>query len=472
MEGLILASMSRNRLFARHGLASLWIAAGLLAGLAASAAAAGPLHARGGYLVDAEGAVVLLRGVNATGDAKVPPFRPLTSSAQMDPLPGLGINALRLLFVWEAFEPTRGGYDASYLDYYERVVTWAEEHGLYVLVDFHQDAYSRYNIGGCGEGFPRWAVTSKIAPAVPDNGPGCSNWGTRMIGDLDHHATWREFHADSEGARTAYLAMVKRVAARMSSHPNVIGYELINEPWGTDSELHSLYQAAGAALRGSDPGRLLFQPPHALTSSGLFGNGVPRVSFEDVVYSPHFYNSWIVLFGRWLGDSPAGSLGSMLAQARSWGAPMVLGEYGVGAAVSNGADYLEAVHGWLDQSFVSSFQWTWSPGWTPDRKDGWDGEDFSIVDDHGLRSNLYVPRPYPQRTAGTPESFDRTRAGFTYRWVHDPSLGMTELFLPAGYTAGKSISYAGSEAPVGCEIAGQKMTCGSALSGRASVTLR
>jgi endoglycosylceramidase len=434
------------------------------------AASAGPLRAEGPYLVDAAGRVVLLRGVNATGDAKVPGFRPLTSSSQLDPLPGWGINALRLLFVWEAFEPTPGGYDWSYLDYYERVVSWAENHGLYVLVDFHQDAYSRFSIGGCGEGFPRWAVTSKVKLATPDNGPRCADWGTRMVFDLDHQATWREFHADSEGARSAYLAMVAAVAERMAGHPNVAGYELINEPWGTDAELHALYEDVGATIRARDPGRLLFEPPHALVSSGLSANNIPRVSFDGLVYSPHFYDPWTFLFNFWWGDSPGRYLDPMLAKATSWATPMVLGEFGVGGAVSNGADYLEALHGWLDRNFVGSFQWSWTPGWTPAAKDGWNGEDFSIVDDRGLRPKLFTPRPYPQQTAGVPEEFGRTTRGFTYAWAHAPALGTTELFLPAGYASGRTLSYAGSTVPVRCRISGQTLACTASQAGRARIT--
>jgi endoglycosylceramidase len=466
--------MAWSRIAGGRCLVALCVAIALVAWVAepGRAAAAAPLRASGKHLIDPAGRVVLLRGVNATGDAKVPNFRPLMSSSQLDPLSAWGINALRLLFIWEGFEPTRGSYDQSYLDYFEQVVRWAEARGLYVLVDFHQDAYSRYSIGGCGEGFPKWAVASKVKLATPDNGSRCSDWGMRMIADADHHATWHEFHADSEGARTAYLQMVKVVAARMAGHSNVVGYELMNEPWGTDAELSALYEAAGAALRERDPGRILFEPPHALTSSGLFENNIPRVSFENVVYSPHFYDSLIFAFGFWMGDAPAGYLDPMLAKARSWGVPMVLGEYGVSGAVSNGADYLEAVHRWLDSNFVSSFQWTWAPGWRPDLKDGWNGEDFSIVDDKGVRPNLFEPRPYPQKTAGMPESFNRTKAGFTYSWTHDPSLGRTEIFLPSQYADGKAVSYSGSAVLVRCAISGQTMTCSGAQPGRAVVTLQ
>ncbi len=431
-----------------------------------------PLHVDGNYLKDAAGRVVLLRGVNATGDAKVPPFRALTDTNKLNPLAGWGLNTVRLLFTWEAFEPTRCNYDNSYLDYYEQVVQAAEARGLKVIVDFHQDAYSRYSLGGCGEGFPSWAVHSSIGLQTPKNDSSCSGWGANMIFDTSHHATWSEFHKDSEGAKTRYVAMVKAVADRMSTHANVIGYELINEPWGTDTELYNLYEAVGAAIRDRDPERILFVPPHALVSSGTPDNNIPRSSFSNIVYSPHFYDGNVVMLGFWWGNSPAGSLNKMLNKAKSWSAPMLLGEYGANYSVSNAASYIESLYTWLDANFVSGTQWNWTPGWSSAKKDGWNDENLSIVDGNGnLRSKLFTPRPYPQITAGTPVSFKRTSKGFTYSWINNANQGQTEIFLPAGYATGKAINYNGTAVSVSCSVSGQKLLCASTQSGKASVTL-
>jgi endoglycosylceramidase len=433
---------------------------------------AATLRADGRFFKDSAGRVVLLRGVNATGDAKVPPFRTLTQASRLDPLQGWGLNTVRLLFTWEAFEPTRCSYDASYLSYYEQVVQQAAARGLKVIVDFHQDAYSRFSLAGCGEGFPSWAVHTSIALQTPKNDASCASWGANMLFDPSHHSTWSEFHKDSQGAKSRYVAMVRAVANRMSQHANVIGYELINEPWGNDTELFNFYQAVSAAIRERDPDRILFVPPHALVSSGTPDNNIPRVTFSNIAYSPHFYDGSVVTIGFWWGNSPAGSLNRMLAKANGWGAPMLLGEYGANFSVSNAASYIESIYAWLDANFVSGTQWNYTPGWTSARKDGWNGEDLSIVDGNGnLRSKLFTPRPYPQLTAGTPISFQRTSKGFTYTWTHSAPLGQTEIFLPAGYASGKSIRTTGTTVPVACSISGQKMRCSSAQSGRASVTL-
>jgi hypothetical protein len=132
---------------------------------------------------------------------------------------------------------------------------------------------------------------------------------------------------------------------------------------------------------------------------------------------------------------------------------------------------MESLYAWLDARFVSGTQWSYTPGWTAARKDGWNGEDLSIVDGSLTpRPALFVPRPYPQKTAGTPVSFARTSKGFTFSWTHAPALGSTEVFLPTGYATGKAISHAGSSVGMDCRVMGQRLVCSGAHAGGASVT--
>jgi endoglycosylceramidase len=415
-----------------------------------------PLHVDGRFIKDTQGRTVLLRGVNISGDSKIPPFMPITHATMLDPLPDWGINTLRLLFTWEAFEPARCNYDTAYMQYYEQVAQWAEERGLYVIVDFHQDAYSRYSNGGCGEGFPKWAIYSGIDLREPDNGAACEDWGSNMLFDLSHHETWHHFHADTEGARTAYIDMVRIVADHMSDHANVIGYELINEPWGNDDELAALYDDVGTAIRERHPSAILFVPPHALMSSGMGYNNIAKPEFDNFVYSPHFYDAFVIMAKNWLGSDPAGTLDKMARHAASWDVPLLLSEYGAPANTQNVEGYMDALNDWLNNGLHSGTQWNYTPGWRADTKDGWNMEDLSISDDTGtLRAN-FRPRAYPIAIAGTDATFREDNLSLNLRWTNNAKLGETEVFLPQGFMQGKALNIEGN---IQCTINAQKLTC-------------
>ncbi len=429
---------------------------------------AADLYVDGHYFKDTAGRVVLLRGVNATGDSKVPPFITLTDPSLLDPLPGWGINVIRFLFTWEAFEPDRCEYDETYLSYYEQAVQWAAERDIYVIVDFHQDAYSRFALGGCGEGFPAWAVSSFVGTVEPVNDESCVGWGSKMAIDINNKIIWYHFHTNRDGARTRYLDMLEAVAHRLSNHTNVIGYDIINEPWGQDSQLLALYEDAAEAIRKHHPEAILFVSPHALVS-GIGSNTMNKPSFSNFAYSPHYYDVLIWLNNEWMGNSPSIRLNSLRQKALAWDVPMLLGEFGASATTLNGPGYLEAIYQWLDQHFISGAQWSYTPGWTPELKDGWNGENFSIVDDTGQLRSTFTPRPYPQKTAGIPIEFLRNDTSIQYTWHNDPTTGNTEIFLPIGFQNGKV-----SKVTMGtgsCTLQEQSMECSISSSGTAQVKL-
>ena len=79
--------------------------------------------------MDSLGRVVILRGVNLSGDAKVPPFQPCTSPADLDRVADLGFNVVRMVFMWEAYEPVAGVYNEAYLARLQSVAAAAWDAG-------------------------------------------------------------------------------------------------------------------------------------------------------------------------------------------------------------------------------------------------------------------------------------------------------------------------------------------------------
>ncbi len=435
--------------------------------------AANPLVAQGPYFRDSQGGVVFLRGVNVAGNSKVPPFTGITSKSELEKLPALGVNTLRLLFTWEAFEPEKGEYSEDYLAYYQRVVRWADQLNLYVIVDFHQDAYSRYSLEGCGEGFPPWALTPEVQPAVPDNGESCSSWGIQMILDASLATTWSHFHSDKYGAKGAYLDMVEKVAKEMAAFDNIIGYELINEPWGSDEELFTLFQQVGHRIRNQDRGAVLFVPAHALVSGGTREDTIDMPDFDNMVYSPHYYNGAVLFLKSWGGADPSGQLDKLKSKADTWEVPMLLSEFGAPAGTRNGLNYIAAQLDWLDKYWVSSTQWNFTPGWREDVKDGWNMEDLSIVDDQGVLRDNFIVRPYPQRVGGAPKGFTLTDEGFSLAWNNHAGWGSTIVFLPEGYADDKNLKLELSEGVNGaCRVEDSAVICDINGSGETEVSIK
>jgi endoglycosylceramidase len=397
------------------------------------------LRAVGTHLVDTQGRVVILRGVSVSGGAKVPPFLPVTDTSDLDRLPALGMNVIRLVFIWEAFEPDPYGYDWSYLARMRAIADAAWARGLHVIVDIHQDGFSRFVSRGSGDGFPGWAISQHVRGTTPDNGPRCKQWAFLAATDPRMHRSFHDFYTDATGVRTHYLQMLNLITRAFASNPGVIGYDLLNEPWGDEKRsLMPLYEDAAAVVRSVDPTAVLFLEGHITTNCGLQSR-LPCPSFDNFVYAPHYYLPSMIIFGKWRGHTASirHAFANMRAKTESLNCPLILGEFGAPANASRAADYVDYVYDLLDDALASGIQWNFTPTWNPRDKDGWNAEDFNILFPAGSPRANFVARPYPRATAGTPLQFAFHRAQqpdqcheLEFSWDHDPARGTTELYLP------------------------------------------
>ena len=97
---------------------------------------------------------VFLRGVNI--QAKMPPFQHYLTDANLTRLHSFGLTAIRLSIAWEALEPVEGSYDTNYMQYVLQTVRQCAAHGIAVIIDPHQDCWSRWT---GGDGAPMWTLT-------------------------------------------------------------------------------------------------------------------------------------------------------------------------------------------------------------------------------------------------------------------------------------------------------------------------
>jgi endoglycosylceramidase len=272
----------------------------------------------GTRFVDAQGRTVILRGFNLAGDAKVPDYRPIKDLTTLHDLKRFGVNVVRSLFIWEAYEGVRNLYDPSYLEYFLQVVDELAQQDIYTIVDIHQDAYSRFTLGGCGDGFPRWALPANVVPAAPDNSlQNCSKWGPRLTYDQDTRRVFEAFFNNKGGVRDSYLALVEHLAWAFQSRPSVIGFDLLNEPLG-DEVLHvsPLYAEAALRVRRANSSALILTTPQFLVGSGFVATRLVPPAVDHAVFSPHFYNFLNLVGGYDFGVFTRAVLRRLLAKSQ------------------------------------------------------------------------------------------------------------------------------------------------------------
>src|SRR5262249_5277743 len=160
----------------------------------------------------------------------------------------LGFDFLRLAINWSGIEPDEGQFDEAYLSRVDDAIACARDAGILVLVDLHEDAYSK-EIGE--DGAPLWAI--RPPPAMLLEGPVDDLYDRRMSPEVQE--AFRRFFdvTDAEGLQAAYLDMLDVIGARWNTEPAVAGFDLFNEPIVGEDEVDAFMIAAGARLRAAAP---------------------------------------------------------------------------------------------------------------------------------------------------------------------------------------------------------------------------
>ena len=263
---------------------------------------------------------------------------------------GLGFNFIRLPVNWSQLEPTPGRYSTPYIDRIAQVVQWAGQQGIYVLIDMHEDSYSRFTPetapasvpplitptiegGGHADGAPPWAVLADGAPALAADGEGelntyvetaFTNFWLNAIPKDSAGKPLPQGAAPGPGLQDHYIGAVAALAARFKGNSSVVGYDLMNEPLPgliaapgvfDQGYLFPFYRRIIDAVAGTHDGvvcptgipnaaacgyrdlgiddtqHLLFVEPMALRNltDVAVGLSLPFTSDKNIVYEPHAY---------------------------------------------------------------------------------------------------------------------------------------------------------------------------------------
>jgi endoglycosylceramidase len=194
----------------------------------------------GARIADVTGRQVLLRGVNINQlidyyahDPALPTVQPLSETDFAD-MARMGFNVVRLGVSWSRLEPSPGIFDNSYLDQIRQAVGWAFRHGLYTVVDMHQDAWGKFVASPPGVVCPPGS-----SPAI--GWDGAPDWATLLDGMTTCRGPVREaspavvqaftnFYLDRNDIQTRLTQTWARLAQVFAADPAVAGYDLFNEP--------------------------------------------------------------------------------------------------------------------------------------------------------------------------------------------------------------------------------------------------
>jgi endoglycosylceramidase len=400
---------------------------------------------------------VILHGLNMA--YKLPPYRPRAIGFGADDARFLrynGFNTVRLGLIHKAVEPHPGDYGDAYIANIRATERMLNRHGIFSLLDFHQDLY---NEKFDGEGFPDWAVLDDGLPAEPLTGfPGSYITSPGLNRAFDN--LWA--NADGPGGvpiQRRYAAAWGRVASAFESDLGVLGYDLLNEPWpGTDfstclstagcptfdtAKLAPFYRRAIAGIRAADRRHLVFYEPNVLFNFGA-GSNLPDFASRRLGFSFHDYCLVGLIGGApsTCAEADAQVFENADARATEGGDALMLSEFGATDDIAT----LERLAGLADRHMVSWQEWHYCG--CADPTTSGPGDTQALVKDPSepprgpnvFRDKLKaLARPYPQAVAGTPTrfSFDPATRRFELTYTRRRAggrgsfgRGLSTVFLP------------------------------------------
>jgi len=292
-------------------------------------------------IYDELGREVLLRGMNFNHlgdyfetDPSLPNVAELGDD-DWDDAAALGANVIRLVTTWSAWEPERDAIDFAYLARVRDAVAEANARGMYVVIDMHQDAWSKFIFTPAEETCPEGTRHQKGWDGAPlwatftDGQPTCTP-GRREDSPAVLRA-WDSFYANRDGILDELVELWAFIASEFTDNVGVAGYDILNEP-GNASEaaatytgITELYRRAVCAIRevenaADSPGHIIFFEPavHGIPSA-------PGLAGDNLVWAAHNYFESIV------GPSVRGLLDLSFflydILARIYGTTLWCGEY-------------------------------------------------------------------------------------------------------------------------------------------------
>jgi endoglycosylceramidase len=280
---------------------------------------------------------------------------------------------------------------------------------------------------------------------------------------------FRQFFRNADGVQDDLAAAAAVVARRFAREPAVLGYETLNEPLaflipGGDAALLAFNVRVAQAIRAVDRRHLVAFEPDAIRNVTNQAP-IPAAPFpvRGALYAPHIYTD--VFDGHdYSSGNPAELEPSMAAAAReatAWGAPLLVGEYGIDPNAPNADAWIAAELDLQDRLRAHSTFWLWEE--TSSGHWGlYDGE--SADGGERIGRTTVLSRVYARAVPGRVLEHTFDAAANTLRLRYQVRGGaLLELFVPARrYPAGFVVRCDGAPAnPTPGSLAGTfTLRCG------------
>jgi endoglycosylceramidase len=421
------------------------------------------------FIYDDDGRVSIFHGANMV--IKFSPWYPaeLLNEAHVAEMASWGFNSVRLGVMWTGFTPQEPGiYNETYIQTIGSILATLEKYGIAAIIDVHQDVLSSYFCEY--DGAPTWLVdlsnSSEHAFPYPLEGD-CSTrgWAQNYFAEATG-AAFQDIYDNSNGMRDHFVNFWKTVASSYKSM-QILGYEIINEPWAGNiykdpslllpgvagrENLQPFYDVVAAAIREEDPDHIVLYEPVTwgmILNGTLLGSGFAHVPggveyAHKSIYSFHYYCWWFGNGGvanratcdKLFGPKVFSQVDSDISRL---GGAAMLTEWGQGCDPPNGlVEECDAIMNLSDEHFTSWTSWYFFP-------------------EHSV---WYVPtesidvfsRTFAQRIAGKPSKMTFNSKTFEFELCYTVDISISK---PTEIYANFQMKYVnGVEVKVSGDIAG------------------
>lgn len=208
-----------------------------------------------------------------------------------------GLNSVRLFWNWNAIEPDSAVFASNKLDSIVKVVETFTNECIYVVLAVNGTATSSQDkLRGT------WQApygNAQDIPTLPGNANPAQQEATRRFWDYKHYPYLQD----------EFIKASKYIAEKLKNNPYVLGYDIINEPWGdglvttvlnTNLEsqlLPNFYEKYITAMRATEQNKYIFFEPSVMFNTrelAGFQTKLPvindtRNGAKHLSFAPHCY---------------------------------------------------------------------------------------------------------------------------------------------------------------------------------------